>query len=148
MYYESGQIQKKGNNLNGYYDGLWNVYSKESQYILNNAKQDSIVQIYEYKYYSHKDIFSRFTIVIDLKNETQQITYNNNDPITYNRTRNIKKIPIEIVQGRYDVVCPMFSAWDLHKALPNAGFHIIQNSGHSMLEDGIRKKLIEITDSI
>ena len=42
----------------------------------------------------------------------------------------------------------MVSAWELHKALPKAGFHIIQNSGHSMLEDGIRKKLIQITDSI
>ena len=60
----------------------------------------------------------------------------------------IKKIPIEIIQGRYDVICPMLSAWDLHKALPDAGFHIIQDSGHSMLEDGIRKKLIEITDRV
>ena len=64
---------------------------------------------------------------------------------------NINKISnrkIEIVQGRYDVVCPMISAWELHKALPLAGFHVIQDSGHSMLEDGIRKKLIEITDKI
>ena len=42
----------------------------------------------------------------------------------------------------------MISAWDLHKALPNAGFHIIQDAGHSMLEEGIQKKLIEITNSI
>ena len=76
-------------------DGLWNVYSKESQYILNNAEQDSIVQIYEYKYYSHNDIFTRFTIVIDLKNETQQITYNNTVPVTYNRARSVKKVPIK-----------------------------------------------------
>ena len=64
---------------------------------------------------------------------------------------NIHKIShksIEIVQGRYDVVCPMISAWELHKILPSAGFHIIQDSGHSMLEDGIRKKLVEITDKI
>ena len=64
---------------------------------------------------------------------------------------NINKIsdkPIEIVQGRYDVVCPMTSAWDLHKRLPNAGFHIIQDAGHSMLENGIQEKLIEITDKI
>ena len=60
----------------------------------------------------------------------------------------IKDKKIEIVQGRYDVVCPMISAWELHKRLPDAGFHIIQDSGHSMLEDGIRKKLIEITDTI
>ena len=60
----------------------------------------------------------------------------------------IKDKKIEIVLGRYDVVCPMISAWELHKRLPDAGFHIIQDSGHSMLEDGIQKKLIEITDTI
>ena len=58
----------------------------------------------------------------------------------------IKDIPIEIVQGRYDVVCPMVSAWELHKALPSSNFYIIQDSGHSMTEDGIRSKLIELTD--
>jgi len=58
----------------------------------------------------------------------------------------IKDIPTEIVQGRYDVVCPMVSAWELYKELPDAGFHIIPDSGHSMTEDGIRSKLIEITD--
>jgi proline iminopeptidase len=58
----------------------------------------------------------------------------------------IKNIPTEIVQGRYDVVCPMVSAWELHRAFPEAGFHIIQDSGHSMTEDGIRSKLIELTD--
>ena len=50
------------------------------------------------------------------------------------------------MQGRYDVVCPMVSAWELHKALPDAGFHIIQDSGHSMTENGIRSKLIQLTD--
>ena len=60
----------------------------------------------------------------------------------------IRNIPSVIVQGRYDVVCPMISAWELHKALPSSGFHIIQDSGHSMLEEGIRKKLIEITDKV
>ena len=59
---------------------------------------------------------------------------------------NIKNIPTEIVQGRYDVVCPMVSAWELHRAFPEAGFHIIQDSGHSMTEDGIRSKLIQLTD--
>ena len=58
----------------------------------------------------------------------------------------IKDIPTEIVQGRYDVVCPMISAWELHRALPDAGFHIIPDSGHSMTEKGIRSKLIELTD--
>ena len=60
----------------------------------------------------------------------------------------IENIPTYIVQGRYDVVCPMISAWDLHKKLPNAQFDVIQDCGHSMLEIGIQKKLIEITNSI
>ena len=58
----------------------------------------------------------------------------------------IKHLPIEIVQGRYDVVCPMISAWELHKALPKSNFHIIQDAGHSITEVGIRSKLIELTD--
>ena len=60
----------------------------------------------------------------------------------------IKNIPTHIVQGRYDVVCPAKSAWDLHQALPNSNFHLIQDAGHSMLEKGIQKKLIQITDTI
>ena len=60
----------------------------------------------------------------------------------------IKEIPIHIVHGRYDVVCPIMSAWELKRALPDSNFYIINDAGHSMLENGIRKKLIEITDSI
>ena len=40
----------------------------------------------------------------------------------------------------------MVSAWELHKAFPEAELHVIQDSGHSMTEDGIRSKLIELTD--
>ena len=60
----------------------------------------------------------------------------------------IESISMHIVQGRYDVVCPATSAWDLYNQLPESKFHLIQDAGHSMLEDGIQKKLIEITDSI
>lgn len=58
----------------------------------------------------------------------------------------IRHLPGVIIQGRYDVVCPMTSAWDLHRTWPGADFHIIQDAGHSMTEPGIRSKLIEITD--
>ena len=60
----------------------------------------------------------------------------------------INKIPIYIVQGRYDIVCPMKSAWDLQKKLTNSYFYIINSAGHSMLEEGIRNKLIEITNKL
>jgi proline iminopeptidase len=51
-----------------------------------------------------------------------------------------------IVQGRYDVVCPMISAWDLHRKFPEADFHVVQDAGHSMTEEGIAEKLVEYTD--
>lgn len=58
----------------------------------------------------------------------------------------IRHIPTVIVQGRYDVVCPVRSAWDLHNAFPEAELHIISDSGHAASEPGIRSKLIEYTD--
>ena len=58
----------------------------------------------------------------------------------------IRHIPAVIVQGRYDVVCPMTTAWDLHRVWPEADFHVIPDAGHSMSEPGILAKLIEYTN--
>ena len=51
-----------------------------------------------------------------------------------------------IVQGRYDVVCPMVSAWDLHQRWPEADFHVVPDAGHSALEPGTVDRLVEATD--
>lgn len=58
----------------------------------------------------------------------------------------IADIPGVIVQGRYDVVCPAKSAWDLHRAWPGADLHIVDDAGHASFETGIRHHLIEATD--
>lgn len=58
----------------------------------------------------------------------------------------IRQIPAVIVQGRYDVVCPMTSAWDLHRAWPEAEFIVVPDAGHSALEPGIRTALLAATD--
>ncbi|RMF07841.1 MAG: prolyl aminopeptidase [Candidatus Neomarinimicrobiota bacterium] len=58
----------------------------------------------------------------------------------------IRSIPATIVQGRYDVVCPLETAWELHKAWPEAEFHIVKDAGHSVTEPGIRSLLIEATE--
>lgn len=58
----------------------------------------------------------------------------------------IRHIPCEIVQGRYDVVCPVQSAWDLHKAWPESTLHIIPDAGHSAKESGIVRKLVEVCE--
>jgi proline iminopeptidase len=58
----------------------------------------------------------------------------------------IRHIPAVIVQGRYDVVCPMMSAWDLHRAWPEADFKVIPDAGHSATEKGIVDALVDATD--
>ncbi len=58
----------------------------------------------------------------------------------------IRPIPGVIVQGRYDVVCPLMSAWDLHRAWPEAQLHIIPDAGHSISEPGIIDALVGATD--
>ena len=58
----------------------------------------------------------------------------------------IRHIPTVIVQGRYDVVCPMETAWALHKAWPEAELHVTPTSGHSAYEPETTAKLIEATD--
>lgn len=58
----------------------------------------------------------------------------------------IAHIPAVIVQGRYDVVCPMRSAWDLHRAWPAADLHVIDDAGHASFEPGIVDRLVEATD--
>ena len=49
------------------------------------------------------------------------------------------------MQGRYDVVCPMISAWDLHRAWPEAELDIVAEAGHSAFERGIEARLVSAT---
>jgi proline iminopeptidase len=58
----------------------------------------------------------------------------------------IRHLPAVIVQGRHDVVCPMFTAWDLHKAWPEAEFRVVGDAGHSAFESGITDALVRATD--
>ena len=57
----------------------------------------------------------------------------------------IRDIPAVIVQGRYDVVCPARSAWDLHRVWPEAEFHVVADAGHAASEPGITARLIDAT---
>lgn len=58
----------------------------------------------------------------------------------------IRHIPGVIVQGRYDVVTPMKSAWELHKAWPEAELMLVQDAGHAASEPGIIDALVRATD--
>jgi proline iminopeptidase len=58
----------------------------------------------------------------------------------------IRHIPGVIVQGRYDVVCPMESAWALHRAWPEAELKIVPDAGHAALEEGTLHELVTAAD--
>jgi len=58
----------------------------------------------------------------------------------------LRHIPSVIVQGRYDVVCPMASAWQLHRAWPEAELVVVPDAGHSAFEPGILEALVAATD--
>ena len=55
-------------------------------------------------------------------------------------------IPGVIIQGRYDMATPVRSAWDLHKAWPEADFQLIPDAGHAFSEPGIQRALLAATD--
>lgn len=58
----------------------------------------------------------------------------------------IEKIPCWIIHGRYDCVCPVEQAWELHQALPSSKLDIVDDSGHSAFEPGIAKALVDATN--
>ena len=60
-----------------------------------------------------------------------------------NNVDKIQNIPGFIVQGRYDMICPMKQAWDLHNAWPASELFVVQGAGHSAGEPGISSALIK-----
>ncbi len=58
----------------------------------------------------------------------------------------LRDIPAVIVQGRYDIACPAVTAWDLHKAWPEAEFVMVEGAGHAFSQPGILHHLIMATD--
>uniref|UniRef100_R7WEX8 Proline iminopeptidase n=1 Tax=Aegilops tauschii TaxID=37682 RepID=R7WEX8_AEGTA len=60
----------------------------------------------------------------------------------------IRHIKSFIVQGRYDMCCPMMSAWDLHKAWPEAEFKVVPDAGHSANEVGVAAELVSANEKL
>lgn len=79
----------------------------------------------ECHYFVHRGFFSR-------------------DDQLLHRASRLRGIPGYIVQGRYDVVCPMRSAWDLHRAWPEARLTVVPDAGHSAFEPGIEAELVHV----
>ncbi len=60
----------------------------------------------------------------------------------------LQNIPGFIVQGRYDIICPLETAWELHQAWPKAEFTIVADAGHSATEPGTVHALVSASDKL
>ncbi|SDN81653.1 proline iminopeptidase [Lutimaribacter pacificus] len=60
----------------------------------------------------------------------------------------IAHVPGDIVQGRYDMICPPHSAWELSQRWPGAELHMVRNAGHALSEPGISSQLVRIMDAL
>jgi proline iminopeptidase len=65
-----------------------------------------------------------------------------------NNMPNIAHLPGIIVHGRYDVICPLENAWELHQAWPNSELQIIRDAGHAASEVGTTDALVRAADQI
>lgn len=81
--------------------------------------------------------------------EAHYFLHNRFQPDNYllSNIHRIRHIPAVIVQGRYDAVCPIETAWELHRAWPEAGFVVVPEAGHSAFEPGIAAALVEAMDN-
>ncbi len=60
----------------------------------------------------------------------------------------MRQLPAAIVQGRYDMVCPIVSADELARAWPEAEYIVVPDAGHSAMEPGIRSQLVAATERL
>lgn len=59
----------------------------------------------------------------------------------------LRKIPAVIVQGRYDIICPISVAYRVHQLWPEADYIVVPDAGHSALDPPLRSRLIEATEN-
>ena len=71
---------------------------------------------------------------------------NENQLISTDSINKIRHIPTKIIQGRYDIVCPMETAWELYRNWPEAELIIAPSSGHSAFEKEITHFLVSATN--
>ncbi|MDK6421225.1 alpha/beta hydrolase, partial [Aerococcus urinae] len=70
------------------------------------------------------------------------------DNYILNNVHRFNDIPMEIVQGRYDVICPPNSAHQLHQACPKSNLHLVEASGHSPYDPEMLKTIVAIMDQL
>jgi proline iminopeptidase len=143
-------VDKRGNLLHAYYDLLtssepdvqqaaakaWSIWEGTTSFLYPNP--DRIAR-------SSGEEFSLAFSRIECHYFVNGAFFERDGELLENIGR-IRRIPTVIVQGRYDIVCPMASAWALHRAFPEADLRIVPDAGHAASEPGNLHELIEATD--
>ena len=114
----------------------WNAYESSIMSLLPRAASNTSTTPFE----------------VEVARARVQIHYILNNCFVGNRdllaeAKALSAIPTTIIQGRYDMVCPPISAWELKNAMPHAKFLMIADAGHSAMETGITSALIEATEA-
>ena len=143
-------LEERGDLLNAYYKRLT---SEDKKVRLEAAKAWSIWEASTSKLFLDKSLMNTFGesafadafARIECHYFVNKGFFEREDQLLLNVDK-IRHIPAVIVQGRYDVVCPMISAWELHKEWREAEFIVVPDAGHSMTEPGIQTALIDATD--
>ena len=143
-------LEERGDLLNAYYKRLT---SEDKRIRLEAARAWSIWEASTSKLFLDKSLMQTFGesafadafARIECHYFVNKGFFEREDQLLSNIDK-IRDIPAIIVQGRYDVVCPMVSAWELHKAWKEAEFIVVPDAGHSMSEPGIQTALIDATD--
>ena len=135
-------LEERGDLLNAYYKRLT---SEDKKIRLEAAKSWSIWEASTSKLFLDKSLMNSFGesafadafARIECHYFVNKGFFETEDQLLTNVDK-IRHIPAVIVQGRYDVVCPMVSAWELHKEWKEAEFIVVADAGHSMTEPGIQ----------
>jgi len=65
-----------------------------------------------------------------------------------NHSEKLRELPVTIIHGRNDLVCPIEAAWQLHRALPQSNYVVLPNSGHIAHGDEMIDALVNATESL
>ncbi|WP_132995516.1 prolyl aminopeptidase [Sporanaerobacter acetigenes] len=142
--------EKRGDIVKAYYE-IFNNGSEEEQ--IKAARSWSIWEGSISKLIPSEDLINSFgdpfNAISIAKIECHYFVNNmfaKSDNYILENIDQILHIPTVIVNGRYDLVCPIYTAWELHKALPKSKFIVVKDAGHSATEVGIISELVQATE--
>ena len=118
---------------------IWTLLEQQSSRLI--ANQDRIEQEM-----ANLDYVLSHSII-----ENHYFRYNgfmDGDDLLANAGQRLADIPVHIINGRYDLVCPMITAYQLHKALPSSTLTIVPDAGHSFREHGIMDAIVRAAEKL